>query len=1458
MGWIDKYSEDISKAQKGKFVPKREGFSRTQDNTAVDSKLFSKVNKDKKFKNKLTPEQQNQKAYQESKLQGEKELAKNWAQSSMQEAFKHPLMSPGYFTPEGVAVAALQGAVKLGPDLYNGEYLGAAEDALMMLPFAPKGFQAAKQAGKFLTEETALKNAYKLNPKAFKPKPDSYYRALGDTGYQDALESGVLRPKQTATDNWMMNNTDNRGKTWFSKGELITARDNPNILLGYKGPDMVEYSGKNLTESIPKRNRVYGSSDSQIPIDSKDVQFYREDWLKGYKKMPKNNFKSEIDWNSFNKSIPKNKLLMQEYNTIEQQAKANGSWMKNADGTQYTLSDGYVGSPEQFVQENSKNYKLAFGDKRPDTVYRGVQEGTTGDFSLSDEMGLAKERGMFTANKELADNYGASQGNPKLLSAFDEGNAGTYQLASKNNTQLTIDANAGSWTDIDLMPNYNKKDLAFNLKSGENQLAVLRDDLSQDPEMLVNYAQGIERKRRLLNGVDDLSYNNPEYKKLTDALGPESDTNEIAKYLQNTELNKFRINNVNDGGLGDVTIHNNKKGNYLKSLIGNNGEFDMNNPNIFKAIAPIIPAAGVAAAAQMQEEEVPQYQDGGEIQHQMPDGSMMDGNSHDDYNTAMRGMMKSKIGMGNTFNNPAIKRMSQSYPKQGMTPEGMGTHYMGSYGNEARPSLQDFGGEQLQYIENPKKGSPENIRFDRSQDAEYFAEHYKEVAPMTTIFKDVNKMQNGGGIIKDDRGQWDHPGEITQIQGGNITMQGVDYPVFGVSDTGEQQMMYPGEEYNFKGAKHVTEYPMMQDGGSIKKIESKGWLNKYENVPKAQKGKTISVDGKPMNTDSDEYRTLYKTGQIQNSLADGEDTPYFGGELNEVITTPKLKYEGCVNGMCHDYADANNLNYTEFRKMNNLYGSAWDVSKNMFGEKVDIQSNYNNLAVNDMINLSRDSFDSDKKNNIPDVNQHVGRISKIVNGVPYIKHYIDGRYYEEPINNISEVFKYKPTGGVRPSEFKNFETKNSTFKFDNNYESNDVEKSIFKGVNDKKNIQNTLKLDNDEYENLSKLAYGILGAESSFGDSKRMLYRQAVPDFLQKIVKVGKDVYNGVDNYDENINNLSQGYSSIKESSLHNVENIDKKLTSKQVNDKIRNGDYEGSDRSNNYLYYALQKFGLNADNLDSGENSFKATMSTLSWYKKRFPNATDAELLKKFTGKKNITAYKKNIDSYLANIDGNPNNNKSVSTKNKVYGKAAGVANDFNNFLKETKGNVAGVIRDALPISLNKKQFIADLFDSKAPITKNTLSNSEYNKLQEIVKSNIENNKKTISYGDYKTSKNANDDVNGAANLSKFFFNPSYSLKTTIGQASIKNTKDKEEYNVIDTFDYNDKGESFGILDDLSKRGFSPYNIMRAVGRNLGSQDGQGAEVNIPININKKERGGSIKKSTNFTSSKGWLSKYE
>lgn len=69
-----------------------------------------------------------------------------------------------------------------------------------------------------------------------------------------------------------------------------------------------------------------------------------------------------------------------------------------------------------------------------------------------------------------------------------------------------------------------------------------------------------------------------------------------------------------------------------------------------------------------------------------------------------------------------------------------------------------------------------------------------------------------GGIVEDDMGQWAYPGEITKINSNQITMQGVDYPVLGISDTGDTQMMYPDQEYSFDGSS-VTEYPMMKNGG---------------------------------------------------------------------------------------------------------------------------------------------------------------------------------------------------------------------------------------------------------------------------------------------------------------------------------------------------------------------------------------------------------------------------------------------------------------------------------------------------------------------------------------------------------------------------------------------------------------------------------------------------------------------
>ncbi len=117
----------------------------------------------------------------------------------------------------------------------------------------------------------------------------------------------------------------------------------------------------------------------------------------------------------------------------------------------------------------------------------------------------------------------------------------------------------------------------------------------------------------------------------------------------------------------------------------------------------------------------------------------------------------------------------------------------------------------------------------------------KFVEGMSHTYK-INPLKQGG-IIKDDRGQWAYPGEITEINSNDITMEGVPYDVLGISDTGDTKLMKPGKNYKFKGKK-VTEFPMAKNGlrqeqkslqnldnllnfTNYNKPQPGGWLNKY-------------------------------------------------------------------------------------------------------------------------------------------------------------------------------------------------------------------------------------------------------------------------------------------------------------------------------------------------------------------------------------------------------------------------------------------------------------------------------------------------------------------------------------------------------------------------------------------------------------------------------------------------------
>ena len=83
-------------------------------------------------------------------------------------------------------------------------------------------------------------------------------------------------------------------------------------------------------------------------------------------------------------------------------------------------------------------------------------------------------------------------------------------------------------------------------------------------------------------------------------------------------------------------------------------------------------------------------------------------------------------------------------------------------------------------------------------------------------FKPKTISQDGSEIPIDSMGYWnpENVGNPVIIPSNEITMEGVDVPLIGISDTGDTQMMYPGEDYTFDG-ESVTEYPVMQKGGSV-------------------------------------------------------------------------------------------------------------------------------------------------------------------------------------------------------------------------------------------------------------------------------------------------------------------------------------------------------------------------------------------------------------------------------------------------------------------------------------------------------------------------------------------------------------------------------------------------------------------------------------------------------------------
>ena len=236
-----------------------------------------------------------------------------------------------------------------------------------------------------------------------------------------------------------------------------------------------------------------------------------------------------------------------------------------------------------------------------------------------------------------------------------------------------------------------------------------------------------------------------------------------------------------------------------------------------------------------------------------------------------------------------------------------------------------------------------------------------------SLYDEAISYQQGGPIVT-PYGQWKYPGRDTIIPSNNITMDNVNYPVLGVSDTGDTKVMMPWNDYKFRGSM-VYEHPLIDNqfqlGGLAKPFS-------YEDIPdvRYQKGGNIFQNGEIINRIKpiEEYITpieppvqdntyvvrnypYYLLPEVQNRnkrLSDEEVSNYYASNILWTMENPKHKGLN-PDGTYSAYEDEAGFNFGPglHAKSNNL-----DINKTYTKQELD--SIASNIALNYMKQISED------------------------------------------------------------------------------------------------------------------------------------------------------------------------------------------------------------------------------------------------------------------------------------------------------------------------------------------------------------------------------------------------------------------------------------------------------------------------------------------------------------------------
>lgn len=298
-----------------------------------------------------------------------------------------PIMAAGRFTQQAIGENPYGFGHGTLSNILGG--LGVAGDiaglgSYKLLPGSSGISKAITSTGEYLTQGP-LRNVYKINPWAFKPNPEAYYRGIGETGLDDALATGKFRPR-------------NHEVVYYATGD----KGFPTAKLYSKNSYIAEVPKEAFTEPVdfPFGSTV-ATTEQEIPISAGRI--LKPDWLRGYKPV---NVPSDVSSTIVDKmkNIPEGVSKSEIKNIIDQ----NLAWVNSDEYAARRMAT--TGETKEQIAKSIKdwtkkfqNTEFKFGKEELEGT-KGSYKGSPGLFEkrlITTKTGLSKENFLNTLDHEI-------------------------------------------------------------------------------------------------------------------------------------------------------------------------------------------------------------------------------------------------------------------------------------------------------------------------------------------------------------------------------------------------------------------------------------------------------------------------------------------------------------------------------------------------------------------------------------------------------------------------------------------------------------------------------------------------------------------------------------------------------------------------------------------------------------------------------------------------------------------------------------------------------------------------------------------------------------------------------------------------------------------------------------------------------------------------------------------------